>query len=45
VVAALRHIFLQGAGLADIWPQLWPLMLIAALTLPPAAWLFRHRVG
>ncbi len=45
VVTALRWIFLEGAGLADVWPQMWPLLVIAALTLPPAAWLFRHRVG
>lgn len=43
VVAALRRIFLEGAGTGDIWPQIWPLLVIAALTLPPAAWLFRHR--
>ena len=43
VVTALRRIFLEGAALPDIWPQVWPLLLIAAVTLPPAAWLFRHR--
>lgn len=45
VVTALRQIFLEGAGTTDIWPQLWPMVIIAMLTLPPAAWLFRHRVG
>ena len=44
VVTALRWIFLEGAGLKEIWPLLWPLLIIALLTLPPAAWLFRHRV-
>ena len=44
VVNALRQIFLEGAGTADVWPQLWPMAIIAVLTLPPAAWLFRHRV-
>jgi ABC-2 type transport system permease protein len=43
VIVALRNIFLEGADTAMIWPQLWPLLLLAALTLPPAAWLFRHR--
>jgi len=43
VVTALRRIFLEGADLARVWPQLWPLLVMAALTLPPAAWLFRHR--
>ncbi len=45
VVVSLRQIFLEGAGVPDIWPQLWPLLIIAGLTLPPAAWLFRHRVS
>lgn len=43
VIVALRKIFLEGADLAMVWPQLWPLLLIASLTLPLAAWLFRHR--
>jgi ABC-2 type transport system permease protein len=43
IVIALRQLFLEGADLAFIWPQLWPLMIIAAATLPLAAWLFRRR--
>ncbi|MFH1216955.1 MAG: ABC transporter permease [Pseudomonadota bacterium] len=43
VVMALRRIFLEGAGLAMVWPQLWPMCIMAVLFLPPAAWLFRHR--
>jgi ABC-2 type transport system permease protein len=43
VVAALRKVFLQGSSVADVWPQIWPMALIAAVTLPAAAWLFRHR--
>lgn len=45
VVTSLRQIFLEGAGLIELWPQMWPLLVIATLTLPPAAWLFRHRVS
>ena len=45
VVTALRWVFLEGAEMIDIWPQTWPLLIIAGLTLLPAAWLFRHRVG
>ncbi|PLY02152.1 MAG: antibiotic ABC transporter permease [Desulfuromonas sp.] len=45
VVLALRRIFLEGAGFDLVWPLMWPLMLIAMVTLPPAAWLFRHRAG
>lgn len=43
IIHALRTIFLQGADLAMIWPEIWPLMGIATVTLPLASWLFRHR--
>jgi ABC-2 type transport system permease protein len=39
-----RRIYLEGAGLGVLWPDLWPLALIAAVTLPAAAWMFRHRL-
>ena len=39
-----RRIYLEGAGLGVLMPDLWPLALIAALTLPAAAWMFRHRL-
>jgi ABC-2 type transport system permease protein len=40
-----RRVYLEGAGLATIWPDLLPLLLIAAATLPAAAWLFRNRLA
>jgi ABC-2 type transport system permease protein len=43
IIRALRDIFLEGAGPGMVWPQIWPLLLMAAFTLPLAAWLFRHR--
>ncbi|BBO89213.1 ABC transporter permease [Desulfosarcina ovata] len=43
VVAALRQVFLAGADTAAIWPELWPMLIIAGLTLPAAAGTFRHR--
>jgi ABC-2 type transport system permease protein len=43
IIRALREIFLEGAGVPMIWSQLWPLLLIACVTLPAAAWMFRHR--
>ncbi|WP_457575970.1 ABC transporter permease [Desulfomarina sp.] len=45
IIAALRNIFLEGADFQMIWPFLWPLMIIAAVTLPLAALLFRYRSG
>jgi ABC-2 type transport system permease protein len=43
IITALRDIFLEGAGSSILWPQIWPLLLIACFTLSLAAWLFRHR--
>ncbi len=43
IIRALREIFLEGAGVPMVWPQLWPLLLMACVTLPAAAWMFRHR--
>ncbi|WP_321495179.1 ABC transporter permease [uncultured Desulfobacter sp.] len=43
IITALRRIFLEGADLATVWPQIWPLLIMACITLPLAAWLFRRR--
>jgi ABC-2 type transport system permease protein len=43
IITALRRIFLEGADLATAWPQIWPLLIMACVTLPLAAWLFRRR--
>lgn len=43
IIIALRNIFLEGADLAMVWPHLWPLLLMASVTLPLSAWMFRHR--
>jgi ABC-2 type transport system permease protein len=39
-----HRVYLEGAGFAELWPQLWPLALIATLTLSAAAWMFRDRL-
>ncbi len=39
-----RRVYLEGAGLDLLIPDLWPLALIAALTLTAAAWMFSHRM-
>ncbi len=43
IIVALRNIFLEGADTVMVWPHLWPLLLIASVTLPLAGWLFRYR--
>ena len=45
IVTSCREIFLQGGTISTIWPQLWPMALIAAVTLAAATWLFRHRTA
>jgi ABC-2 type transport system permease protein len=44
VVTACRQIFLQG-GTTSTTPQLWPMALIAIVTLTAATWLFRHKTA
>jgi ABC-2 type transport system permease protein len=41
----VRRVYLEGAGLSTVWPDLLPLLLIAVATLPAAAWLFRNRLA
>ena len=43
IITSLRSVFLEGADVKMLWPDLWPLLIIAAIALPSAAWLFRHR--
>jgi ABC-2 type transport system permease protein len=39
-----QRVYLEGTGLGRLLPDLWPLAIIAAMTLPVAAWMFRHRL-
>jgi ABC-2 type transport system permease protein len=40
-----ERVYLEGAGLNLLLPDLWPLAVIALVTLTTASWLFRHRVA
>jgi len=40
----VRRVYLEGAGLHEIGFDFIPMLSIAAVTLPLAAWLFRHRL-
>ena len=42
-VEIVRRVYLEGAGFADVAADFIPLIVIAALTLPLTAWLFRNR--
>jgi len=39
-----HRVYLEGAGLRLLLPELWPLAIIAAVTLSGASWMFRHRL-
>jgi ABC-2 type transport system permease protein len=40
----VQRVYLEGVGLTTVWHNLIPLSIIAIVTLPLAAWLFRHRL-
>jgi ABC-2 type transport system permease protein len=40
-----RRVYLEGAGLDQLWGDLWPLAVISGVTLPVAAWFFRNRLA
>jgi ABC-2 type transport system permease protein len=40
-----ERVYLEGAGLELLIPDLWPLAVIAALTLTAASWMFRNRLA
>lgn len=40
-----QRVYLEGAGLKRLAPELWPMATIALVTLSAAAWVFRRRLG
>ncbi|MCT2399564.1 ABC transporter permease [Novosphingobium mangrovi (ex Huang et al. 2023)] len=44
-VDLVRRIYLEGAGLGDIAHDFLPLLVVASVTMPLAAWLFRNRLA
>ncbi|MGP3790563.1 ABC transporter permease [Pseudomonas sp. B392_1p] len=41
----VRRVYLEGAGFIDIWRNFIPLLVMGAISLPLAAWLFRNRLS
>ena len=39
-----HRVYLEGVGLSPLLPDLWPLAVLAAVTLSVASWMFRHRL-
>jgi ABC-2 type transport system permease protein len=39
-----HRVYLEGAGLSLLGPDLWPQAVLAVVTLSAASWMFRHRL-
>ena len=39
-----ERVYLEGAGLAFLLPDIWPLVVIAALSPSAASWMLHHRL-
>jgi ABC-2 type transport system permease protein len=44
-IVIVKGLFLKGYDLPLCWPNLWPLLLIAAFTIASAYWTFRRRTA
>jgi ABC-2 type transport system permease protein len=44
-VDLVRRVYLEGVGIGAVTADLLPLILIAAITLPLASWMFRNRLA
>src|SRR5262249_45976622 len=40
-----HRVYLEGVGLRLLFPELWPLAIMAVVTLSVASWMFRHRLA
>jgi ABC-2 type transport system permease protein len=40
-----HRVYLEGAGLSLLIPELWPLAVMAVVMLSAASWMFRHRLA
>jgi len=40
----VRSVFMEAGSYDMLWPQFWPMAIIAVVTLMMAGWLFRHRM-
>jgi len=44
ILVLMHGLFLKASPAALVWKSVWPMLVIAAVTLPGAAWLFRRRL-
>jgi ABC-2 type transport system permease protein len=43
-ITIAQRVYLEGVGISTLWPNLWPMAIIATITLGAATWMFRNRV-
>jgi ABC-2 type transport system permease protein len=43
-IQLVQRVYLEGVGITWVLNDIWPLIVIGGVTLPVAAWLFRHRL-
>jgi ABC-2 type transport system permease protein len=43
-IVIVKGVFIKDIGAAILWQSLWPLLVIALLTLTAADWMFRRRL-
>lgn len=44
-ITIAQRVYLEGVGISTLWPNLWPMAIIATITLGAATWMFRNRVA
>lgn len=44
-IDAVRRVYIEGASLAAVSPDLLPMVVITLVTMPFAAWMFRNKLG
>jgi ABC-2 type transport system permease protein len=44
-IVIVKGVFLKDIGLSILWESMWPLLIIALVTLVPANWMFRRHLG
>ena len=43
-IDVVHRVYLEGVGLDQLFPELWPLAVMAVVTLSVATWMFHHRI-
>lgn len=43
-ISITHQVYLEDAGISELYPEMLALIAIAAVTLPISAWMFRHRL-